>query len=337
MAVPVLNFNPFNPMDTAIQTALGTYKGIGEGRGQQLQNEALGIKMPFIGRQAEADIAAQLAMAQYHRAQSMKEQRIAELLRMFGGAEGMATGGSVPSLESGVTPNAAATPSGGAISAMPGMPGRAGMNELGDLFVRGQLGLPDQTPREKAQMDLFVDAMKKQQAAQIEQANPTTATISDTQRRIKGSEGVIPILQQILESDVPPQVGLNLPSEWGSLKIADIVNPNKQAAYKAKLSAAKENALAAMGLTGTEAGLGTIEEIFGRKALEGNVAYRKRLMEEMNNLVRRYEELGGKQKFKKYDPSTLDNAVRVMAPDGSVKLVPRAKLKSALDKGGRRV
>ena len=48
MAVPVMQFNPYNPLDTAIQTALGTYKGIGEGREQQAkaQQEALKAREP---------------------------------------------------------------------------------------------------------------------------------------------------------------------------------------------------------------------------------------------------------------------------------------------------
>lgn len=354
MAVPVLNFAAYNPMDTAIQAALGTYKGIGEGRNQQLSAQTAAKKLPY----ADKEI---MAMINLHNAQAQQAQQEANFTKSIYDMINRQRAGQspVPGQTPGDMPSAMPTGVQGGDVAQPtanisgvggqGMPatsspaqggpiaGYGSENELVGAIIANKLGIDQMSPMRKIEMDIYADALKQRQKAQIEQQFPTTATISDTQNRIKGIEGAWPILEQILALDVPAQTGVNLPGEWGSLKIADVASPNDQAAYLGKLSAAKENALAGLGLKGTEAGLGTIEQIFGRRGLEGGVAYKQRLMDELNALADRYEELGGQKKFKRYDRNSLNDAVRVQSPDGSVKLVPKSKLKSALDKGGRRV
>jgi hypothetical protein len=57
--IPNLQFNPYNPMQTALEAALGTYKGIGQGRGQQIQNQMQGARVPYAGQMAQEELLAQ--------------------------------------------------------------------------------------------------------------------------------------------------------------------------------------------------------------------------------------------------------------------------------------
>jgi len=57
--IPLLQFNPYNPMQTALEAALGTHRGLGQGRAQQIQNQLQGARVPFAGQIAEEELLAQ--------------------------------------------------------------------------------------------------------------------------------------------------------------------------------------------------------------------------------------------------------------------------------------
>jgi len=54
--IPNLHFAPYNPMQTALEAALGTYKGLTQGRGQRIENELNQAKVPYAGQMAQQDL-----------------------------------------------------------------------------------------------------------------------------------------------------------------------------------------------------------------------------------------------------------------------------------------
>lgn len=65
-AAPLLNFAPYNPMDSLIQNAIGVYQGIGQGRGQQLQNQTNAAKLPYIGQLSAEELRNKQLINQYY-------------------------------------------------------------------------------------------------------------------------------------------------------------------------------------------------------------------------------------------------------------------------------
>lgn len=68
--VPNLQFNSYNPMETALSAALKTYEGLSRGEAQRLQNEMNKAKMPYAAQTAEAEaMRAQQEAAMYEQLQ----------------------------------------------------------------------------------------------------------------------------------------------------------------------------------------------------------------------------------------------------------------------------
>ncbi len=71
MPVPLLNFQPYNPMDNLIKTAMGMYSGLGQAKGQQLTNQMNQERLPYLQKGLEeellqAQLANQKSLAQQH-------------------------------------------------------------------------------------------------------------------------------------------------------------------------------------------------------------------------------------------------------------------------------
>lgn len=58
MPVPLLQFQAHNPIDTALQAALGTYKGLGQGQYMRTENQLNQAKLPYAERMAQEEYMA---------------------------------------------------------------------------------------------------------------------------------------------------------------------------------------------------------------------------------------------------------------------------------------
>ena len=335
MPMPLINFQPVNPMDTLIKSALGVYGGINENRQRQAQTDLTAKQMELIEAQlpyAAKIQAAQLGLTNAQMAQALANAKNQEIMndlirsKMPGaggsprigqpapaGQTGVMTapnvGGSSPigapslpinSLSSGYAGSGAMQNAGGmgAPSAPAPMAQQSQQMQDNDpypgpsedqVFINRLLKQPDMSPQQQAEVDLWKERRKKQ----MEQNLPTTQTISDTQSRLKGVEGTLPIIEDLLKMSVPHQVGTPIPFTKG--KYADTFSAERQAAYEAKLSNAMESYLAALGQRATAESLHVVEKALGRKAWESEEAYKERLKDEWDTLINTYERLGGEK------------------------------------------
>lgn len=342
MPIPLMNFPILSPTGDMLDRAFSTNKSINDAISAKLQQQMQKEMMPYLGKtkeaelqnyllrnemlQAEKDWAGPTAQAemQLKIEQANKQKYLNDLIRKIAG--GGQIGQDVMAAEgSGL-----------------GMGGMSSDSELGNLMVRSMLGLPDETPMERARREMMIHQQNAMFNKDLERQAGTTTTISDTQNRLKGIEGVMPLLDQLLEMEVPGQSGIKVPF----IKENDLtllLSPDKQAAYKGKLSAAKESALAAMGLSPTVEGLATVEKIFGKQPGETDVAYKSRLAEEINTFIDRYEALGGQNKYERKEivdavkkmanPAKTGNFVRMRTPDGRILNIPKEKAKEAEKRG----
>jgi len=65
MPVPLLQFQAYNPMDTLIKTAMGTYSGLGEAKGRQIQNQISQSQLPYAQENARNEALLKSIQTQY--------------------------------------------------------------------------------------------------------------------------------------------------------------------------------------------------------------------------------------------------------------------------------
>lgn len=83
-SAPLLNFQAYNPVDTAINAALGVYGGITQGQNNRMQTAKLEAELPYVGQQAEAELAykdALIAQSRQSTANSAFDLEMAKKLK----------------------------------------------------------------------------------------------------------------------------------------------------------------------------------------------------------------------------------------------------------------
>lgn len=225
MAVPVLNFAAYNPMDVAVQTALGTYKGIGEGSNQQLQAQTAAKKLPY----ADQEI---MAMINLHRAQAQQAQQEANFTKSIYDMINKQNPGMVsqttpvvsdrPVQGAGVTqptPNISAVP-GQASPAMaaPSQGGPiAGYDSQADLvnaIIANKMGINPVSPMRQQQMDIDKYRIQQGISNQFENEQGTSGTKGGRQEKVLAIDAMMPDLIRLSQTNPPiPGFGWTSPTE----------------------------------------------------------------------------------------------------------------------------
>jgi hypothetical protein len=208
------------------------------------------------------------------------------------------------------------------------LPSQEELNRRKFLFGSSEL-----TPDEKLTESLMKDYMK--------QFAPHSETIKTNQRKVISAEKAIPQLKRLLELEIPSQgfaagAGRLI---GGNIGFGAQEGVNQQAAYNGLLNSIKDDLLGAKGLSSTDHGLKTVEEMVGKKAGESDKAYDRRIKMFINDLMDIYEESGGKKDLgKRYDVSVKkgkieENTVTGVL-DGEEHEIPASKVDEFINDGG---
>lgn len=284
--IPLLNFQAYNPMNTALSSALGVYGGLGEGKSRSIQNQLNQAKVPYaadIARyeaenaalipqksQAELDqlrmvaqMYPELTNAQMSNIQSEINKRNQEISRermlmdylkgamgqgnQIEAASGMPAGKNLPMNMDVAQPFATGTP-----------------NDMASQYFRKALGLPMQTPQEKMAYDLSLDQQKKIFGKQLEKSQGTTGYLSQAQTQAQGIKNAIPIIDDLIDT-APGQL-----AEW-------TIHPDRQATYNSQIANLKEKIMTAFAYPKNEASFETVKNIIEYKPTESLENYRSRM------------------------------------------------------------
>lgn len=329
--VPLLNFQSYNPMDTALRAAMGTYQGLGQGRSQQIQNELNKAKVPYAEEMAmyEAQNAAlapqksqaeldqlravskmypELTRAQMANIQSEISKRNQEierekmLMSYLKGSigennqmPGMNMTGNAPAMQ-----NNTARP-------MQGSVGMGAPNDMASQYMRKALGLPTQTPQEKFAYDLSLDQQKKNYAKQLEKSEGTTGYISQSQAQAQGIKNAIPIIDDLIDT-APGQT-----FEW-------MWSPDKQATYNSEIANLKEKIMTAFNYPKNEASFETVENIIQYKPTESLENYQERMEALKQELETIYGDISEKPLETKETKYSKRKSESLSLEDGAKKL-----------------
>jgi hypothetical protein len=363
MSFPLLQFQAYNPMDTMIRTAMDTYGGINTGIQQRAQREymkqqqaMLEEQQKYYGPMQEAQMGLIGAQTQSAQIEAERARAILKFMQsqLNPGANGGAQNGAMAQMpvyqNGGEQVGSMPMPQGQAQmpamqSMAPTMQNAQPLNQQpaqqpmqqnlsasqapgGDPYpgpsaqlqaARSMAGFPTETAQEKAAVALWQERQKKMQEMQY----PTMQTISDSQNRVKGAEGVLPILDEILANPVPSQQNAGLSA---------VFNADNQSAYNAKIEIAKESLAASKGLSGTEGVLSGLDKVLRRQGNESLEAYEKRLKGEYNTIIDTIERLGGP--LNKYQRKEIKHAIE----DVKKSSVPESDLeKMAKERGFKKV
>ena len=396
--IPNLQFQPYNPMDTMIQTALGVYGAGVQGQNTKSNTAMNNAKLPYVGPTMEAQLAQlemankyypQLTQAQISSLYSQNAKREADIeidqqmlrnLGMMGGGGAMSTGAGMPGMMASPvnfggqeeqipqtsmgqpTPPIGMEPESmpgqenipaflqgapksmmqpGASMNMGGMPQQAPM-ELGlpsyaEQAARKRFRLPEYSAQEELAMKLALAKQNKLMEKEIETNFGTTGHLTTNQAQALGIENTIPILDKLIDFDVPnqqsllPVFGKNAPQ-----------NVNSQANYESMVSNITDKLVAAWALPKNENSFETIENLVRKKPYESEGNYRERLEDLKSELVDIYGKVGVKklpetQTTYSRNKAEKNQKVQMMAPDGTIRLIPSDKVNAAEAAGGRRV
>jgi hypothetical protein len=220
----LMNVPVFDPMGNMIDTGLKTYQGLNEGISRQLANQAQREKMPFIGKEAEAALQNQLLLNE--RMASEKEwwgpQKQADLQKTLQDAQKQKM---IIEIMRRFLPNGGGAMQGGEgmQGGMPGASGGLGNNsEMGNLMVRNMLGLPAETPEERAYRERETHRENTMFNRNLDVSMGTPTHISQKQKMGLGIEMLLPTLDELKNFDVPnPTVGSLDPRNWDKQKQYD--------------------------------------------------------------------------------------------------------------------
>jgi hypothetical protein len=287
-SAPLLNFQAYNPVDTAINAALGVYGGLNQGRNTQMQTAKTEAELPYIAPQAELEMEYRRALIAAQQAQAAKTQydldlqkqlapnqlRAAELeTQMF---NSMLNGNGQPQqaqpskdlfgnpMQQQVNTNPSANPvmAGGGTQGTP--------SDLAQAYFRKKAGLPAETPEEKLQRDI----MLAEEKINLEKEHGTPAERTKIQEEARAIEQLLPYIASLAAMDVPLQAGtysgIASPSVWA---------PNRQANYEGTVGKALEAQVKAYGLSSNESAQKKALKAIERQRFEDLENYRGRLKE----------------------------------------------------------
>ena len=151
-------------------------------------------------------------------------------------------------------------------------------------LLRVELGLGPESPEKAKQRAIDTHIQNTINTKKIEQQFPTPAVLTKDQEKIQGIEGLIPLLNKIIENPVPSQAEIPLPEFLGENTgisnipgVSQIFNwgksgPNENAAYHGRAGLAKDVALKSQGLSSTTENLKTIGHAIERQSGESEDA-----------------------------------------------------------------
>ena len=198
--IPNLNFQPYNPADTAIQTALAIYGTGLEGQSKRTQNELNRAKQPYVSQQEqallderilanelskyslqnapklnEANLALIGAQTENQLQQAAKMRNVLQMIQEFMD-EGKSTGAYSGQQ---MSPVAASYPGPSAQ----------------EVYKRRFVGVPDVTPQEESAIKLWEGYQQKNMETQF----PTSTTLTNQQRLTKITPALAKGMYEILD------------------------------------------------------------------------------------------------------------------------------------------
>lgn len=129
-----------------------------------------------------------------------------------------------------------------------------------------------ETPEEKSHREIMADFLKREKRSSL----PTSSFLTQNQKVVQGVENVVPMIDELREMNVPNQT-----------IYPGVHSPERQAAYKAHVSAITDTLLGALGLTSTKENAEITKKLIEKQRGEGDSAYRKRLNNVIKDLERR--------------------------------------------------
>lgn len=312
--IPNLQFQPYNPMDTAIKTALSVFNAGMQGQNMRTQNQMNQASMPYIGPTAEAqmkqlqmqnqmypeltnaNIANMSSQNKKREADIRLQQQMMQMLGIGGGNEGqpmpaggnMATGAGMPGM-GGQQDNFGGQEQ---PQANPGMqnpnmqPNTGGLPGYNQIAARKYFNLPEMSPQEQLQMDLLKNQQNQLVNKQIETDLGTTGHLTSNQSQALGIENTLPILDELIDFATPVQLPYDVTMPW---------NINDQATYDSLTANITDKLVAAWGLPKNEKSFETIEAMVKRKPFETEKNYRNRLESLKGELHSIYGKVGRKE------------------------------------------
>jgi hypothetical protein len=183
-------------------------------------------------------------------------------------------------------------------------------------MFRAELGLGSESPQQQMDRAIATNSANLINQKNIEQMFPTAQVLTKNQEKIQGIEGMLPLIKEIIEMDVPSQAHVPLPGFLGeNAKISNqpvlsqiwnlgSAGPNEQARYESLVSLAKDLGLKSQGLESNIPNLKTIEKAIARRAGESEAAYKDRMRDFYNKNIHELEHATGKKS--KFQPYTIE-------------------------------
>lgn len=146
---------------------------------------------------------------------------------------------------------------------------------------------PEKTAKQKEAMERFPGnkAAQEEWLKNPELYQPKEGVIKEAQERTGAIDELIPVIVQLAGMDVPLQMP-NIEIMGTHLGIDQFLSPERQSAYKGVASSALETFLVAKKLRPTDKGIHTAENILFKQPFESDLAYKKKLLNQVKQLVK---------------------------------------------------
>jgi hypothetical protein len=311
MPMPMINFQPVNPMDTLIKSALGVYGGINENRQRQAQANLTAKQMELIEAQlpfAAKIEAAKLGLTNAQMQKALQDAKNQEIMNTFIASklQGMNGAGQPNQLgQPGMppvsgAPNMAQMP----INGGPELPINSSMGEQANvgplqtpssapsgtnaqvsqdydpypgpsedqMLFNSLIGVPLMTPEQQAAVENWKQRRTLAQTRNFENQYGTQTTVTDIQKQQKGIATFIPAINELIEIEVPGMLG------FGGL-------PGNRYNYETKVHNALKKLMAAEGWQDSESAKQAGLEMLSIQPGETQYQYRERLKGLKNSLL----------------------------------------------------
>lgn len=196
-------------------------------------------------------------------------------------------------------------------------------NELAEQLFRQMIGVPSEFPGEKSEREQRAYRENAIFNKNIESSMGTSSFNTQKQSMGLGIENTIPLIDELIELEVPGQ------------GVGKYFAPNVQPKYEATVANITDKLVKAMGLSSTEESLHTVRQMIERQPRESEGSYKQRLKDLKSELLFTYGKVSG-QSLEKQESNHYEK-VRIQAPNGTVYMVPRDQEEAAIKAGGKRV
>jgi hypothetical protein len=155
-------------------------------------------------------------------------------------------------------------------------------SDISSELARSMLGLAPQSPAQAQQMAIATHQANANYNKQLENEYGTPQTVSTKQSQVLGIQQLMPILDELMTTDVPEQFAY-----------PGFRAPNKQSDYKQLVNSALETYVSSKGLASNEKSLHAAQQILERQKGESLENYRKRIAGTKHELASIFQELTG--------------------------------------------